>query len=203
MSSGMHSFAVNTDRLRTYMIIGLICALLTPIINDLIGQIRSLEDLKPWISAGPSFGFLYVLLFAFYNKVAWKISLLRYVGLPVIANLNGTYTGELVSSYKGSTTIPLKIEVVQDWTKMVVYTTTSKETSDSYSYMASQFDIDGKSTRLTYSYTNNPFSAIADKDMQPHDGTANLVFRKNGTVKGTYFNARNRTGTISLKRSKQ
>ena len=199
MSSGMHSYAVNVERLRAYMVIGLLCALLTPLANSLIGQIEALSDLEPWISAGPSFGFLYGLLFVVYNKLAWKVTALKYIGFPTVTNINGKYKGELVSSYK-KTKIPLEIEVVQDWTKMVIYTTTSNETSHSYSYTASQFDIDGKSTRLTYSYTNDPFSAIADKDMQPHDGTANLVFRRNGSVKGTYFNARNRTGTITLKK---
>lgn len=200
MNGGMHSYAVNTDRLRCYIIIGLICVFLTPLVNNIVGQFHIFQNLEPWVSAGPSFGALYAALFSIYNKVAWKWTGLRFIGLPVTANLNGRYEGELTSSYKGSTKVPLTIEIVQDWTKIVIYTTTTKDTSESYSYMASQFDIDGKSSRLAYSYTNKPFSAIADADMQPHDGTASLVFRKNGSVKGTYFNARNRTGTISLKK---
>lgn len=120
--------------------------------------------------------------------------------MPLTSNLNGIYKGELVSSYNRGTRIPITVEIVQDWTKMVVYTTMGTGTSDSYSYMASQFDVDGKSTRLTYSYTNQPFSAIADPDMQPHDGTANLVFRNERKIKGTYFNARKRMGTIELKK---
>jgi hypothetical protein len=196
----MHSYAVNTDRLRCYIIIGLICVFLTPLANNGLEEIHFLSKLQPWVSSGPSFFALYVLVFSLYNKVAWKWSALKYVGLPVTANLNGTFTGKLTSSYKGGTSIPLTVEIVQDWTKMVIYTTAGTETSESYSCMSSQFDIDGKSTRLTYSYTNNPFNAIADPDMQSHDGTANLVFRKSGKVKGTYFNARTRTGTIELKK---
>lgn len=198
--NGMHSYAVNTDRLRCYIIIGLICVFLTPLVNNGIEHIHSLSKLQPWVSAGPSFGALYAIVFSLYNKIAWKWTALKYLGLPVTVNLNGTYAGKLISSYNGGTNIPLTVEIVQDWTKMVIYTTTGTETSESYSYMASQFDIDGKSTRLTYTYTNKPFNAIADPDMQPHDGTASLVFRKGGKVKGTYFNARTRTGTIELTR---
>lgn len=196
----MHSYGVNANRLPGYMAIGLVCALLTPIANDVIGKMTFLKSLEPWVNVLPSFGFLYVVLFALYNTTTWKFSVLRYAGIPMITNLNGIYEGELTSSYKKGVVIPLRVEVVQNWTKIVVYTTTLKETSESYSYMASQFDVDGKSTRLTYSYTNCPFSAVADSDMQPHDGTANLVFRNNGQVKGTYFNARNRIGTITLKK---
>lgn len=117
-----------------------------------------------------------------------------------IIQLSGLDQSQYLINYHTGTNIPLTVEIVQDWTKMVIYTTTGTETSESYSYMASQFDIDGKSTRLTYTYTNKPFNAIADPDMQPHDGTASLVFRKSGKVKGTYFNARTRTGTIELTR---
>ncbi len=199
--NGMHSYAVNTDKLRCYIIIGLICVFLTPLVNSGIDQTNLFSNLQPWVMVGPSFGALYAAVFSFYNKVAWKWTVLKYFGLPITANLNGKFTGELSSSYKDGTNLALTVEIVQDWTKMVIYSTVGTETSESYSYMASQIDIDGKSTRLTYTYTNKPFSAIADPDMQPHDGTASLVFRKNGKVKGTYFNARTRSGTIELRKN--
>lgn len=202
----MHAYSTNGDRLRIYIGIGLLSALLTPVANNLISHLEFLASLEPWISSGPSFGVVYAMLFGLYNRVVWKWSWLGWFGLPITANLQGKYTGKLISSFKDeagkNVEVKLSIEIEQTWTKLLVYLQTGTDTSESFSYMASLCEVDGKSSRLTYTYTNKPFSAIADPDMQPHDGTASLVFRKDNSVKGTYFNARTRTGTITLTRKR-
>lgn len=196
----MHSYAVNNDRLRCYVIIGVICALLAPVTYEMLKKATFLSSLEPWVSTSLSFGTLYAITFAFYNRVAWKWSFLKFIGLPLTANLNGSYEGKLISSYK-RTEVSITIDIVQSWTKLVVYLETGTDSSDSYSYMASIFDIDGKSSRLSYSYTNTPFNVIAASDMHTHDGTVNLVFRNNNQkIMGKYFNARQRVGTITLKK---
>lgn len=200
---GMHAYTVNIDRLRVYIVIGVLCALITPVANQGIEQLTFLSKLQPWVSTGPSFGLIFVLLFSFYNRIAWKWRWLGLFGLPLITNLNGAYDGKLISSYKGKTEVLLLLEVVQTWSKLIVYIRAGTDKSESYSYMASLLEVDDKSSQLTYTYTNQPFSAIADPDMQPHDGTARLVFRKDGSVIGTYFNARKRIGTIKLKSKAQ
>lgn len=174
---------------------------------QIFNEYNMLSVFDPWISSGPSFGIIYTIIFAIYNKFAWKWQVLKLIGMPVVANLSGTYQGKLLSSYKdenGSPTeVSLTLEIEQTWTRIVVYLQTGTDTSESYSFMASLFEVDDKSKRLTYSYTNKPFNAIADPDMQPHDGTASLVFKQDGSVKGTYYNARTRTGTIVLKRQQK
>lgn len=195
----MHPYSTNNDRLKTYIMLGLVSALLTPLVNKFLGNFQFLKNFEPWISAGASFGAVYGVIYGLYNLQVWKLSLLRSLHLTCIPDLRGAYAGKLVSSYK-QTEVDLRIEIEQTWTKILVYLQTGADSSESYSYMASLFELDGKSTRLTYSYTNKPFGAIADPDMQPHDGTATLVFRKNGSVKGTYFNGRHRTGTIVIKK---
>ncbi len=194
---GMHPYTINSDRLRVYIIIGILSAILTPLANKAVIQ-HLFSGLQPWVSAGPSFGLIYGVLFSIYNRLIWRWSWIGLIGLHTITNLSGRYNGKLISSYKGKTEIPLSLEIVQTWTKIIVYIRTGTDSSESYSYMASIFEVDDKSSQLTYTYTNQPFSAIADADMQPHDGTARLVFRKDGSVIGTYFNARTRVGTIKL-----
>ncbi|HVX58443.1 MAG TPA: hypothetical protein VG964_01770 [Candidatus Saccharimonadales bacterium] len=199
----MHPYTVNSDRLRIYVLIGILSALLTPLANKAIVQ-HLFAGLEPWVSAGPSFGVIYGVLFGIYNHLLWRWTWFGFVGLPAVANLGGRYEGKLISSYKGKTEIPLSLEIVQTWTKLIVYIRTGTDSSESYSYMASIFEVDNKSSQLTYTYTNEPFSAIADADMKPHDGTAKLTFRSDGTVIGKYFNARERIGTIKLtKQSEQ
>lgn len=195
----MHSYAVNNDRLKWYVAIGIVCAILTPIIHTWLQSKVDLSWTEPWVSSGVSFATLYAIFFAAFNRYLWKWKFLQYFGLPMTSNLSGTYEGVLTSSYK-ETKVDIQIEITQTWTKIVIYLATKTTSSDSYSYMASIIDIDGKSSRLTYSYTNTPFDAIADPDMRPHDGTVNLVFRNSGKIVGKYFNARKRTGTIELKK---
>lgn len=198
----MHAYSTNQDRLKVYVLLGLISALLTPPLNNALGSIGLFDSLQPWISSGPSFGLIYAALFALYNRFIWHIRLPGGLRLGMTADLRGTYKGKLISSYK-QTEVPLSIEIEQTWTKLMVYLQTGTDTSESFSTMASVFELDGKSTRLTYTYTNTPFSAIADRDMQKHDGTANLIFRKDGSVRGTYFNLRLRHGSIELKKVKR
>jgi hypothetical protein len=193
----MHPYTVNSERLKIYILIGLVSALLTPLANRAIIH-HIFSGLEPWVGAGPSFGLIYGILFGIYNRYIWRWRWLSLFGLPTITNLSGKYEGTLISSYKTKTEIALTLEVVQTWTRLLVYIRTGTDSSESYSYMASLFEVDDKSSRLTYTYTNEPFSAIADADMQPHDGTARLGFRRDGSVMGTYFNARMRIGTITL-----
>lgn len=198
--NGMHTYSVNSSRLRVYIFIGLLCVFLTPIFNNLLEHFSLLSKLQPWVSAGPSFAGTYAIVFSLYNKFGWKLQWLQYFGLSSVRNLNGTYKGELLSSYNKDTKIPLELSITQTWSKIVVYMKTGNDTSESYSYMASIFEIDGKSSRLAYSFTNKPFNAIADSDMQPHDGTANIAFHNNGKAMGTYFNGRQRAGSIKLQK---
>lgn len=195
----MHPYSTNTDRLKFFVFLGLVSALFTPLANELLRNFQFLKELEPWVSAGVSFGAIYGLAYAAFNSFIWRLKMLKMLHAPTVPDLRGTYKGKLISSYK-QTEVELQIEIEQTWTKILVYLQTGTDSSESYSYMASMFELDGKSVRLSYTYTNEPFSAIADPDMQPHDGTASLVFRKDGSVKGKYFNARQRTGTIVLKK---
>lgn len=195
---GLHSYAENTEKSRLYVYLGLLSIFITPWLNGLLQQFEILNNMEPWLSSGPSFGFVYLSLYEFYIHVAWRWGWLRIL-LPAPTNLNGTYKGKLISSYKKGTEVPLTLEISQNRNKMVICMSTDTDTSSSYSYTASMFRVDGIKTQLCYSYKNVPYSAIADADMNQHDGTANLSF-KNDIVIGHYFNARKRTGSIKLRK---
>ncbi len=59
-----------------------------------------------------------------------------------------------------------------------------------------------RDAHLTYTYKNSVRHGIADADMSDHDGAADLdIQRATGNVAGTYFNARPRRGTRTLRRA--
>lgn len=197
----MHSYSTQVNRLKIYIILGLLSAILVPPITTFIKSFELFSSLEPWISV-PSFGFIYLILFNFYNNIAWKWGWLKIFGIISIPDLAGDYSGKLISSYDRNKTISLRIEIEQTWTKLVVRTRVSSKTSYSYSYMAYVNTSGNQTCRLDYTYTNKVLYAIAEPDMEDHDGTVNMIFSKDGSINGTYFNARKRKGAINLKKTK-
>ncbi len=200
MSGDIHPYSSNIGRKKVYMLIGILSAVLTPLLSDLTNRLTFLNFAEPWIDISMSFALLFSSIFYVYDRVIWRRLPIGIIGIPSIADMNGVYEGELVSSYDKSTPVPVEIEVRQTWTKIQIRMATAKKQSQSYSYMASYFDIGSGRSVLSYSYTNKPFNAIADLDMQQHEGTVSIEIDSDGNVSGTYFNARQRKGSILLEK---
>lgn len=126
----------------------------------------------------------------------------RFFGLP---NLNGSYTGKLISSYhiddditKPNITKFVKLTIVQNlngfYVEAFFYEHEASITYSSESCSVSH-DIDKKPNDeyiITYRYKNTGRKLHEDHEkynLNDHDGIAILTFNaKNKTLKGKYFN---------------
>lgn len=198
----MHPYSDSTDRLKIYIYIAIISAIITPKLNNQLVALEFLKDFEPWISSSLSFTVVFTVLYQCFKHVLWRYKPIRKIAFLSIDNLNGIYRGELISSFKdadgNNVKVDLELNIQQDWTSIQIYMKTGSGSSTSQSIMANMCAINERSTRLIYYYTNTPLNEIADEDMFQHDGTANLIFNKDGTVEGNYFNGKLRKGSIKL-----
>jgi hypothetical protein len=144
------------------------------------------------------------LFFWLFNNLLWKIpGVVDVLGIP---NINGRYSGELVSSHtenkEQNGTYPVIIEIKQTLTTISVYLYT--ERSCSYSMIASLCKNYNNNHELVYVYQNKTSAMESDSDMRDHHGTAFLqVFEKGVSLTGNYFNnprERGRYGKITVRR---
>ncbi len=149
-----------------------------------------------WFIETPTTLGLYFAIRSVFSKYLWRLGICRAVGLVTIPDLNGTWKGELRSSYQGFTEpIECSILIEQSWTKIGIVFRTS--TSSSYNTIAgiSVEVIDGP--KLTYEYQSRPV-ATAVETMQIHEGTQWLTLEQgDGTsrLRGDYYNGRGRGNT--------
>jgi SMODS-associating 2TM, beta-strand rich effector domain len=152
----------------------------------------------PWWCETPSIMLVYGGFHWIYDSRLWKG---RFLGLALsqIPNCNGTWHGELRSSYDGKTEIEGILLVHQTWTKIALEFRTGS--SASYSRMASLNVTPGASQGLIYEYTNDP-RAGAKETMHAHRGFSFLKVSADGNwLEGDYYTGRDRTnfGTIRLR----
>jgi len=152
----------------------------------------------PWWCETPSIMLTYGLFHWIYDYRLWKG---RFLGLRLsqIPNCNGTWHGEVNSSYDGKTAIEGILLVKQTWTKIALEFRTASSTS--YSRMASLNVTPGASQGLIYEYTNDP-RADAKETMHAHRGFSFLKLSQDGNwLEGDYYTGRDRTsfGTIRLR----
>lgn len=158
----------------------------------------------PWLIETPSTLGLYFAIRSFFSKYLWRLKICRAVGLVTIPDLNGTWKGELRSSYhEFKVPIECSILIEQTWTKIGIVFSTS--TSSSYNTVAGiSVEVIG-GPQLTYEYQNRPV-ATAIETMQIHEGTQWLTLeQENGTsrLRGDYYNGRGRgnTGQVLVTRT--
>lgn len=169
-----------------------------PTISDKFGMVY-------FVSPIIVFGFLYTAIHWIIDTWGWKNKIIqRKYKIP---NLNGKWTGKLVSNYEERKVndggielkeISIGIEIKQTWKNISIIFTT--ENSASHSLTASIIQISGV-WQINYQYLNEP-KVHSHKDMNMHYGTTVLNFDGNkNTLEGHYYNKERDTyGEINLKR---
>ena len=154
-----------------------------------------------WIIDAFSAVGIYKVLYYAFDRFIWKWPPLRRFGLVTVPNLNGSWQGQLTSSYTLDNNVhSISVVITQQWSKILVRL--DAEESNSKSVAASFLTNDPTSPELVYVYENDPM-AMAPKSMQIHSGTARLRLT-GSTLSGQYYTGRGRgtIGDIVLERAK-
>ena len=196
----MHAFATNQPRTNGYAAIA-VAAVILSILASWIVHTAGWE--ATWLVSAPTVAGSFGLLLRLFDRYGWRWPLLRSLGVADTPDIEGTYGGELVSTYDG-TTIPVRVEIDQTWTAVAVrFEVLGVTTSTSQSLTAALDQAGRTAVRLVYTYRNAITPGVADEDMNDHDGTAELrIDTSTGQVHGRYYNFRGRQGTLTLTRQR-
>ena len=166
--------------------------------NNTVSQIYSYIGVFSTLS-------LITITLTFINFVGWKWCIFKW--LIDIPNLNGRYTGELVSSFIDPTTgSPMvkdcAIEIKQSASSIHIFTYygdkgTNIQTSRSYSVSEELVEEKNGLFQLFYIFTNEPESLLTQ--LNNHAGTAKLKYYPDiKTLDGDYYNQRKNIDTIKV-----
>ncbi len=148
----------------------------------------------PWWIESPSLLTLFGILVWLHDHHVWKVRLFSQ-----IPNLNGTWFGEIKSSYDNfNTPYECMVTIHQTWSKMQVQLKT--KTSNSDSIMAVLNVEPGPQQGLTYEYINQP-RGDAVKSMEIHRGVVSLKQSNDcKMLDGNYYTGRGRqnNGTMLM-----
>jgi hypothetical protein len=176
-----------------------------PLINDgisaLIVQLNQAGIFRASvITAIPVFLVFSAIYFAF-DRVLWKVAILRKVLL--VPDLNGRWTCTGRTTLQGGQPANLdwnaEITITQSWSRILIHLRTQQ--SESKSIAASIFHESGVGYRVLYQYTNRP--GADQLELRDHSGAAELRFDEACIAgEGYYFTDRHRStvGTTKLRR---
>ena len=195
----MHAYATNSHRLRVAITLAAVAVPITLAIDTVASGSWLYSVSYPAVLAG---------LLAWFDRYGWRMPWIRalHQPTPIVA---GTYEGRLKSQWREHTDDPwinvdkrIRIEIDQRWTDLRLdFTVLGERTSTAYSTSARLHDVGNGRAELLYTFHNDPERPAADPDMKPHAGTAALTLHDDGSVNGTYYNARLREGTMTLRRT--
>lgn len=198
----MHSYSIDRDlRVKVSIYIFIISILISVILNDFLGdrinnvmtllnngKARNIIKIMEWLDINQNIlgvMFWYGILMWFYNDVAWKWKCFNVLhGIP---NLNGEWEGNLKSSYNEKE-IPMKMKVIQTWSKISIQTEFTETKSLSSSNVAAIYVDGNKGTQIYFGYTNDSYD-VSSK-MQTHAGYNILTLLEDNKIKARYFNDR-------------
>jgi hypothetical protein len=164
--------------------------------------LRTLAAMPEWAGyinpAALSAGLIYGGLIFLYERWGWR-------WLSTIKNLNGTWGGNITTTYNGGITVPCVMRVRQTWTRMTIELET--EQSRSRTTMSALFEDQPGDVGLKYEYVSEPKN-LAVETMQTHRGVCKLVITSISDgicLSGDYFTGRGREtrGEITLRRVSQ
>jgi hypothetical protein len=145
-------------------------------------------NLPPTALSVVSAGAVYVVLYWFFSRYAWKFGpLSRILKLP---DLSGDWICQGTPIQPG-TGQPWtgRVTVVQSWDRLQIHLETDQSASDSIA-AALQYDA-AAGYHLMYHYRNQP--RAAKRELAPHHGFAELTFAQDRrSASGDYFNGRGR-----------
>lgn len=184
----MHVYATDAkDRQTAPMILGILSVGAAFLLHTIWPQ-------PPWWLDAPSVMTFYGFLYLLYDRYLWRFKFL--VSLSEIPNLNGTWSGEIRSSYQGKT-VPIVLHVQQTWSRISIHVEAG--TSRSHSTMAALYTESSSESGLKYEYLNEP-DTFAPEDMHQHRGVARLrVLPDRKSLDGDYFTGRDRLTYGSMK----
>ena len=146
----------------------------------------------PWWLDAPSVVAFYGALYALFDRVLWRTTLLRKLGVVRVPNLAGNWEGEVHSARDGDTSRhSISLLVTQTWTCLSVVVRTGYSRSRSL-VAALHIDDDPDGPCLVYEYLNKPEPAAVES-MHMHHGTAHLIYdAKDQSLSGEYYTGRDR-----------
>lgn len=161
-----------------------------------------------WILLIDSIGVLgmYTILFRIFNDTLWQLFPQGMLAIVDVPNLNGTWTGELRSSFDNNTTpYKVRVEIVQTFSRIRVFAYFQR--SWSYSIVANfHKEHDGRQV-LHYVYKNEPRNNAA-ATMHGHYGAGKHEYLKSKDImECSYYNEPPRDrgwyGKFDVKRKKR
>lgn len=160
----------------------------------------------PWYFETPTFALVTWGLYRGATHYAWRYGWFRLLFGVRMPDLNGHWTGHLVSSFAPGRQIPCSLNVEQTWDSIGLMFET--EGSRSYNGITGISVRTPGGPRIVYEYANVPKVMAANQTMFRHEGTQWLSFSENsekeGALIGDYYTGRDRQtyGTVHLIRSK-
>ncbi|EOV6590264.1 hypothetical protein ACN94Y_002958 [Listeria monocytogenes] len=172
----LESFEKKFDKLTSLSELGLISVAITPLI-------------------------IFSIILFMFNNYFWKNKFICiFSGVP---NINGKYTGQLISS-RGGGPIEMTLIVSQTFDKIKFTSTFPMTPSSSDSNMGCLISLENNIAEFTFSYSNR--SQDISVENHSHDGMNTLKFNLvDGSVIGEYFNNRGKKpnkGTMKLCKEK-
>lgn len=150
----------------------------------------------------PSIPTIYTLLFIFFDRYLWKLGIFKMLGIITTEDLNGKWTGYILSSYdKFSSEISAELTIKQTATAIKIKGKFNESKSISVHEDFGFSEVD-QSTALFYFYRNEP-NNDAVNTMAIHEGSTKLVYNKESdNLEGYYYSGRDRNnhGIINVKR---
>lgn len=197
----MHPYSTYDSKVRVQSLLT-VCSVATA---WLISIAASTIEWPQWLVGAPSVVGVYALLYGVFDRWLWRTPIAQRTQLVPVPDLSGVYEGRLTSTFKdadGENVVrDIELMIQQTWTRMSVEMNVISGSSSSRSISAiGSISKDGTSARLIYLYQNKVNPGLADEDMRDHEGVADLRIRPDGSLEGTYFNARTRKGTIQASR---
>ncbi len=194
----MHPYSTNSEeRTRVPFLLAAVAVVLAWVLMKARGGMR----LPFWLEV-PGTATLYFLIYEGFRTFLWEFSILRFVGIVKVPNLQGRWTGYLTSSYdEAAEKQPVTVQITQNWTHIFIKLTAP--TSNSRSMVGSIYTTEAE-TLLSYQYENEP-NVAAVETMHAHTGTATLEVGADGlTLTGSYYSGRDRAthGMLVLARAK-
>lgn len=195
----MHPYATDSNEGKLVLFLLAIVSVLSA--WSLKSVLWFIECTIPWWLDAPSVVGFYGMFYIIFDKYLWKMDILRRIGLVKVPDLNGTWEGNITSSYNAhAAKYDGTIKIYQNWVRINIDMRT--QDSRSHSLIATILTENQNAIIISYEYQNEPLYN-AKTTMHSHRGTARLMLTPdNHTLEGEYYTGRDRQnfGVLSFSR---
>lgn len=147
-------------------------------------------EIPGWLDLTSVAGF-YAGLYALFDRLLWRWSVLHRLHIVRVPVLSGSWAGYVLSSYDNfGAKHSAKFRIEQDWTRMRILF--EGNFSRSRSFIGAIFVDAGEGTVLDYEYQSDPLPDAVEA-MQIHYGTARLKLVSGNVLEGHYYTGRGRS----------